>query len=154
MPHPFSNLITRHSSTFFSFNFTLIQRCHYWSNIIVVFNRKFSGQLYSKLSLTVLQANNLALASSNCKTRNHYCSVELASDKCRTPSVKAKCWPSWNFQVFVVWYLTLEWILISSAMLVSSASSSIFPWLKWSMLDSMLKEQPVLMVSTLFCAQN
>ena len=86
---------------------------------IVVFSRKSIGQLHSKLSLTVLQANNLALGSSNCKTRNHYCSVQLASDKCRTPSVKAKCWPSWNFQVFVVRCLTLEWILISSAMLVS-----------------------------------
>lgn len=71
--------------------------------IFIVFtaaSNRQSGQPYTTLNLTVLQANNLALSSSNCKTRNHYCGVHLGSQKCRTPSVKAKCWPSWNFQVW------------------------------------------------------
>ena len=61
--------------------------------------RHLSGPSSPWLSLGVLQANNLALSTSNCKTRNHYCSIHLEDYKCRTPSVKAKCWPSWNFQV-------------------------------------------------------
>ena len=75
-----------------------------WLNIYVfaAASNRLSGQPYTTLSLTVLQANNLALSSSNCKTRNHYCGVHLGSQKCRTPSVKAKCWPSWNFQVIII----------------------------------------------------
>lgn len=68
-------------------------------------SNQHSGQPYTTLTLTVLQANNLALSSSNCKTRNHYCGVHLGSQKCRTPSVKAKCWPSWNYQVLNLWHL-------------------------------------------------
>ena len=71
--------------------------CH--SIYTIAASSRPSGQSYTKLSLTVLQANNLALSTSNCKTRNHYCSVQLASCKCRTPSIEAKCWPSWNFKV-------------------------------------------------------
>ena len=66
---------------------------------ILARGRHLSGPSSPWLSLGVLQANNLALSTSNCKTRNHYCSIHLGDYKCRTPSVKAKCWPSWTFQV-------------------------------------------------------
>lgn len=33
------------------------------------------------------------------KTRDHFCSVQLGQMRCKTPSVKAQCWPSWNYKV-------------------------------------------------------
>ena len=53
---------------------------------------------YTKLTLTIVEANNVAVEM-DAKTRNHFCSVQLGDKKCKTPSVKAQCWPSWNYQV-------------------------------------------------------
>lgn len=50
------------------------------------------------LFLTIVEANNIAY-SANVTTKNHYCSIELGGLTCRTPPVKAKCWPTWNFKV-------------------------------------------------------
>ncbi|XP_064390018.1 mucin-2-like isoform X3 [Halichondria panicea] len=61
---------------------------------------------YTKLTLTIVEANNVAVEV-DAKTRNHFCSVQIGDTKCKTPSVKAQCWPSWNYQFeFVDFSLT------------------------------------------------
>ena len=70
----------------------------YLSTILVRRFSEFEGPPRTSLSLTIVEANNIAY-SANVTTKNHYCSVTLGVLRCRTPSVKAKCWPTWNFQV-------------------------------------------------------
>ena len=66
--------------------------------VITTVRRRSSSSSFTKLTLTVVEANNLALLADT-KTKNHFCLMELGGHKCRTPSIRAKCWPTWNFKV-------------------------------------------------------
>lgn len=55
----------------------------------------------TRLNLTILEANSIAY-STNIATKNHYCIISVGQYKCRTPSVKAKCWPTWNYKVLLL----------------------------------------------------
>ena len=110
---------------------------------------------HTKLSLTIIEANNIAY-STNVITKNHYCTVLLGDLKCRTPSVKAKCWPTWNFKVNPAPFPSLPlpfpmlWPLHCVAHTVSPFYSVIFLALNWKTyfrLSSTQREYLVQMVS-------
>ena len=63
--------------------------------------RHRDGPAHTSLALTIVEANNIAY-SDHVTTKNHYCTITLGVLKCKTPSVKAKCWPTWNYKVSII----------------------------------------------------